>query len=88
MGRFKNEIGEKYHFVPLAAKTKSGLKVREWTGRLLDEYWRMGIFNGPMFCTSTGQPVKAGTMEEGFFAWLEKTQEERPNLVPPDVDVT
>jgi hypothetical protein len=48
----------------------------------------MGIFNGPMFCTSTGQPVKAGTMEEGFFAWLEKTQEERPNLVPPDVDVT
>jgi hypothetical protein len=88
MGRFKNQIGEKFHFIPLAANTKSELKVREWVGRLLDEYRRMGIFNGPMFRTTTGQPIKAGSMEEGLFARLERTQEERPDLIPPDVDVT
>ena len=59
MGRFKNQIGEKYHFIPLAAETKSGLKIREWIGRLLDEYRSLGIFNGPMFRTAGGQQIKA-----------------------------
>jgi hypothetical protein len=88
MGRFKNQVGEKYHFIPLAAETRSGLKVRVWIGRLLDKYRAMGIFNGPMFRTSAGQPMKAGSMEEEFFARLEKTQEECPDLIPKDVVVT
>eukprot|EP00957_Ditylum_brightwellii_P211661 15366441-Ditylum_brightwellii.AAC.1 len=35
LGRFKGETGEKYHFTPLAAKTKSGLKVRKWVDLLI-----------------------------------------------------
>jgi hypothetical protein len=31
LGRFKNEIGEQYHLTPLAAETKSGLKLKLWT---------------------------------------------------------
>lgn len=88
MGCFKNQIGEKYHFIPLATETKSGLKVREWIGRLLDKYRAMGIFNGPMFRTAAGQPIKASSMEEEFFLRLEKTQEERPDLNPADAVVT
>jgi hypothetical protein len=48
----------------------------------------MGIIRGPMFCTSTGQPIKAGSMEEEFFRRLEKVQEERPDLISPIVVVS
>jgi hypothetical protein len=48
----------------------------------------MGIIRGPMFCTSTGHTIKAGTMEEEFFSRLEKVKEERPDLIPPIVVVS
>jgi hypothetical protein len=72
VGHFKNEVREKYHFIPIAWTTQSGLQVRLWIGRLLDEYKAMGIMRGPMFHTSTGQPIKAGSMGEDFFSRLKK----------------
>jgi hypothetical protein len=57
LGRFKGEMGEQYHKLPLAAVTNSGLQPRMWVGRLLEEYSKMGIFNGPLFQDSNGQPM-------------------------------
>ncbi len=88
LGCFKSEIGERYHLIPLVAVTKSGLKVRVWVGQLLHEYCLMGITHGPLFCNSAGSPLKASEMEEDFFAGLEKTQDERPELTAKDVVVS
>ena len=88
LGRFKNEVGEKYHLIPLAAETKSGLKVRLWVGRVLEEYAARGITQGPMFRTSDGFPVKAGAYEEFFLQRLERTQAERPDLITKDTIVS
>jgi hypothetical protein len=88
LGRFKSEIGERYHLIPLAAVTKSGLKVRAWVGRLLHEYRLMGITHGPLFRDSAGSPLKASEMEEDFFARLEKTQDEHPELIAKDVVIS
>jgi hypothetical protein len=88
LGRFKNEVGEKYHLAPLAAETKSGLKVRLWVGRVLEEYACIGINRGPMFRTSGGFPIKAGVFEEVLILRLERTQAERPDLISKDSSVS
>lgn len=82
LGRFKNEVGEKYHLIPLAAETRSGLKVRLWVGRLLEEYSLRGITRGPMYRTTDGSPIKARAYKEAFLLRLERTQAERPDLTP------
>ncbi len=41
----------------------------------------MGITHGPLFRYSAGLSLKASEMEEDFFARLEKTQDEHPELI-------
>jgi hypothetical protein len=88
LGRFKGELGEQYHRLPLASITSSGLQVRLWIGRLLDEYQRMSICTGPLFRSEDGAPIKASELEEDFFARLERVQEMYPHLLPLDVAVS
>jgi hypothetical protein len=87
LGRFKGEMGEQYHKIPLAAVTNSGLQVRVWVGRLLDEYKALGITSGPLFRDNVGQPIKASEMEDVFFSRLEQTQLNRPDLILRDLQV-
>lgn len=87
LGRFKGETGEKYHLLPLAAETKSGLKPRLWIGRAIALLARKGITRGPLFRTTTGQPIHAGSMEYKFFFRLEEVQALHPDLIPDQVDV-
>ena len=88
LGRFKGELGEQYHKLPLAATTNSGLPVRLWIGRLLDRLRLMNILSGPLFRHPSGQPIKAGDIEEVFFSRLEKVQDLHPHLIPPDLVVS
>ena len=88
LGRLKNEVGERYHLVPLAAETKSGLKIRMWIARVIEHYTLLGINRGPMFRAANGFPAKAGMFEESFIARLERTQEERPDLISKDSSVS
>jgi hypothetical protein len=64
LGRFKSEIGERYHLLPLAATTKSGLEIRKWVGRLILELHSKGISHGPLVRDALGQPMRAGGLEE------------------------
>jgi hypothetical protein len=59
IGRFKNEIGELHHMLPLAAVTKSGLKSRQWIVKMIYWYQRQGVTNGPVFL----QDGRVGTSE-------------------------
>jgi hypothetical protein len=58
IGRFKQMEGGHQHFLPIAAETGSGLKIREWVGRLLDDKLRVGLTTDVMFLKSDGAPDK------------------------------
>lgn len=87
LGRFKGEIGENYHLLPIVTKTASGIDNKKWIGRLLDEYSAMNIVNGPLFRKGQAQRIKAIDYEPTFFDRLEQVQSMRPDLIQPTDDV-
>jgi hypothetical protein len=88
LGRFKGEIGENYHLLPIITKTSSGIDSKSWVGRLLQEYRKTNITTGPLFRNKAGQKVKAMDFEPRFFDRLEQIQIMRPDLIPPTDDVS
>ena len=51
LGRFKGETGERCYLTPLAAETKSGIKVKFWIDLLVALHEGRGRTNVPAFCT-------------------------------------
>ena len=88
LGRFKGETGERYHLTPLAAVTKSGLKIREWVDALVRVRERQGRINGPAFCDDkTGKPMRARDYEFYILDALVSVQQARPDLIGAEVNV-
>jgi hypothetical protein len=49
-GRFKNEIGDKCHLMPLVPVTNSGLMPAKWMNQMLEWYMRrLGSHEDPFF---------------------------------------
>lgn len=46
LGRFKNEIGESYHLMPVVTATPRGLEPKKWIERALSEWERHGRLQG------------------------------------------
>jgi hypothetical protein len=59
IGRFKQLEGEQQHFLPVAAATGSGIRVREWVGRLLLEKEAVGLVLGFLFFEKGGDPSES-----------------------------
>jgi hypothetical protein len=88
LGRFKNEIGEKYHLMPVPFVTNSGLKPMVWLNRMLGWYEEGGIESGPVFRTERGECAKYGDFEHEFLTRMAKVQESKPELfAKPDSNV-
>jgi hypothetical protein len=87
LGRFKGELGENYHLLPIVTETRSGIDNKKWLGRLLDFYKAKGISHGPLFRDPHGARIKAGNMEPKFFDRLEQVQDTRSDLIPPTDEV-
>jgi hypothetical protein len=88
LGRFKNEIGEKYHLMPVPMETDSGLKPMVWLDRMLGWYEEAGIESGPVFRTRRGECGKYGDYEHGFLTRMGKVQLAKPELfAKPDSNV-
>jgi hypothetical protein len=88
LGRFKNEIGECYHIMPILYTTPRGLEPGKWVSRVLDGYSRVGIHSGYMFRNQDGTKPRIRTLEPAFHDRLEHVKLVRPDLIGPDVDVT
>jgi hypothetical protein len=73
----------------VAAVTRTGLTPLVWVDRLtrvLDECF--GVTTGWAFQDATsGEPAKMSDFEEKIFDKLVVIQEERPDLIAPDIDV-
>ena len=87
LGRFKTELGERYHLLLLASTTKSGFSPRWWLELLVYVREQQGYTNGPAFCSGKMEVAKIRDYEEVFFDLLETVQEEHPELFDKDCNV-
>jgi hypothetical protein len=88
LGRFKGEQNSRYHLAPLAAETKSGLKVQRWVERLIEVQEKVGRIQGPAFCDRAGEVALAYTYDMGFVERLMVVQGAHPDLIPADVEIS
>jgi len=86
-GRFKNEIGEMYHIIPLVLETASGLQPGIWVGRIIEWYERSRIDTGWVFRDEQGYPIRAMEYDYEFCQRLAEIQLIRKDLIQGDIDV-
>lgn len=83
LGRFKNEVGERYHLILLASVTKSGLKPRELVEESLIGVRELaGHTQGPAFCDKLGHKEKSSVYNEVVLEGLMGVQARHPDLIP------
>ena len=88
LGRFKNEIGERNHLIPIAARAASGLQPGVWVGRLLELRLKQKVVNGPLFIGPNNKdPIKMSVLVPMFYDLLLEIQEEYPRAISPKVEV-
>ena len=87
LGRFKGETGDRYHIMPIALVSKSGVTPVIWIVRLLELYEQLGIQKGWVFRTKKGDQAKQSDYEGIFFEGLRRIQEDCPDLIGADVNV-
>jgi len=78
LGRFKNEVGESHHLMPVVYHTPRGLEPGKWVKRVLDEYERLNIQSGYMFKNRDGTKIKIKDLEPKFHDRLLRVQQEQP----------
>lgn len=87
LGRFKNEIGESYHLMPVVPSTPRGLEPKKWIERALEEWERRGVIRGYFFQNAQGERLPPSHFEPQFFDRLERVKSLRPDLIPPHTDI-
>jgi hypothetical protein len=74
LGRFKNEVGGRYHFTPLAAITSSGINVHRWISRLIEVCTQANHLQGPAFCDFHVQVTSSSNCELDLLDRIESAQ--------------
>jgi hypothetical protein len=88
IGRFKNEVGEMHHKLPLAAVTASGLCPRLWIGRMLSWYEARGTEHGPVFRNfKNDESARASRYEFDILLVLDSIKRENGDLISDSTDV-
>lgn len=87
LGRFKTEIGEKYHLMPLVIRTKTGLEPFKWVERMLVWYDQIGETRGWVFRNKKGEQARASDYEFDILNELVNIQLEFPDVVGKNVNV-
>jgi hypothetical protein len=82
MGRFKNELGEMYHLTPLVAKTRSGLEVKKWIGRLVQLRTMENRNHGPAFADSNNGVISYSMYEREILERFQSIQMDRSDIKP------
>jgi hypothetical protein len=75
IGCLKKLEGEQHHFLPVAAVTGSGIRIRELVEILLLEKAEVRLTSGFLFFFKDGTPTKAIYFEEALVGRLAWTQQ-------------
>jgi hypothetical protein len=81
-GRFKNELGENCHLMPVVQITNSGLMPTKWMNRMMEWYGEMGVTRGPVFRSNNGMRARQTQFSFSIWSRLVKVSEEQPTLFP------
>jgi hypothetical protein len=81
LGRFKNEMGECYHLMPVLSVTPQGLQPGLWVERVLSAYSEWIVRSGYIFCNVDGTRGIIKSLEPRFYERLEQAQREEPHLL-------
>ena len=87
LGRFKGEIGERFHLTPMAAIANSDIDLNFWVSLLLRMHVAKGGKRGPAFCDSKGNRMKSTLMQQSVLELLLKLQMQDPTIIPLSVGV-
>jgi hypothetical protein len=87
VGRFKQVEGEQHNFLPVSAVTGSGIRIREWVGRLPEENRVAGISSGFTFRKKDGKLAKAAYFEDPLIVRLEWIQQNTEGIIPKSVNL-
>ena len=88
-GRFKGEVDQHWHIVPICDVTRSGIPFRLWMERIM--YWRVrlqGRSNGWLFKQKPGKPAKFGAYQDYFWILIDLARQQDPRLLPSSVETT
>lgn len=88
-GRFKGEQNLRWHCVPLADVTRSGIPTRKWVSRLLARrVHKEGKQAGFLFSREGGSRANLGDYDPLFRDYLERVRDKFPKLISQVVEVT
>ena len=86
-GRFKGEVDERWHLVPLSDNSRSGLPFRQWIGRALNRrVHRQGRTKGWLFQSRQGIRLKFGRYDPSFRELIDAARALHPSLLPDIVE--
>lgn len=87
LGRFKGERGERYHILPIAWVTDSGIQNGRWFSRLVRSLQRKHKEHGAVFCDQQGKRKHASSFEPGLFEALDRVQVQMPGIISASVNI-
>jgi hypothetical protein len=87
VGMFKQEDGERQHYLPVVAVTGSGLHIRDWIRRPLELKVKSGQTQGFLFRLKNGSPAKWADFDEPLIERLVWIQENTEVLIPMTIDL-
>ena len=89
LGRFKTEVSEKYHLMPLVLMTRTGLEPKKWMQRMIEWYAAaiVPIRRGFVFLDGKGNKARASEYEEDILGELENVQRETEDIIGKDINV-
>jgi hypothetical protein len=85
LGRFKNEIGARYHLTLLAVVTASGINVHLWVSRLVALRDFDHHTHGPALCSPQGKLLQASDIELDLLDRIQRVQDSQPALIPANI---
>ncbi|CAJ1962796.1 unnamed protein product [Cylindrotheca closterium] len=88
IGRLKGETGERYHMLPMARVTRSGIMAGKWMDRLCRSLLKQDRRNGFVFLGKDGNPKKIREYNEEFYERLRRVRVEKWFLFEPGIDIS
>ena len=86
-GRFKGEVDDRWHLVPVSDHTRSGLPLRRWMERALHRRVNLqGRREGWLFQCKRGVRLKFGKYDPTFRALVDAARQEEEGLLPEAVE--
>ena len=82
-GRFKGEVDQRWHIVPICDVTRSGIPIRLWMERIMYRRVRLqGRSNGWLFEQKPGKQAKFGAYQDYFQILIDLARQQDPRLLP------